>query len=292
MRWRWSFMKVKAKNHMKYSFSPSAESWTGHPELLYTTTEDQMLPYKHQLQAAQQRCFSYLLPLGLSASPWTQPRLDGSPAGGSREKRYPDNISGVLIVVVQPPPQSFTATEHDSSRHLVVSTTISSIFMFVWYRKRSDFWDELVETERRGQHHAEVQQSSYRSSTTGSHSAQVTFTTPGTKLLPDNDGSLFLLQMLQTHLTLTAMTYLNLSLQRSSASGKLSGSLVVPACTLKCFSSVNSRCMVLMVLVRQSRLIAAISFWHIFKILSVWRIIYNNQLYCDYISRESQLCGQ
>lgn len=46
-------------------------------------TKDELLASQHCAVTHQQCGFSYLLPLGFSASPWTQPHLEGSPAGGS-----------------------------------------------------------------------------------------------------------------------------------------------------------------------------------------------------------------
>lgn len=114
-----------------------------------------------------QRCrVSYLLPWGFSASPWTQPRLEGSPAGGSkgRDTRTP-------LVTYEPLQPSdihchFKHHRHNSyirAQHQPGISASPPLLLLV-HTFTEEVWFGKGGGERRcSKHHAEVQ---YRSHTT------------------------------------------------------------------------------------------------------------------------------
>lgn len=95
-----------------------------------------------------QHCgFSYLLPLGLAACPCTQPRLEGSPAGGSKGKNTRTPLVTYDLLkpdthghFIPPPPQESAAiTEHNTGPwHLSISTTF--LLCSQIHRKSAEVW--------------------------------------------------------------------------------------------------------------------------------------------------------
>lgn len=139
----------------------------------------------------QQCGFSYLLPLGLSASPCTQPRLEGSPAGGSKGKdtRTPLVTYDLLKPdthghFIPPPQESAAITERNTGpRHLSISTTFLLCSQIhrksaeVWCDFRVKWWRDrdVVNTMLRLKSHTTAKGFPNRS-----HSAQVTYSRDGT----------------------------------------------------------------------------------------------------------------
>lgn len=116
-------------------------------------TKDELLASQHCAVTHQQCGFSYLLPLGFSASPRTQPHLEGSPAGGSNGRDTVRDLRSFKPQHTRPcntPPRPATAnTESSTARHLHVSTTAFMCLQKVKELVSEEvwFWSEVVERE-------------------------------------------------------------------------------------------------------------------------------------------------
>ena len=102
-------------------------------------TKDELLASQHCAVTHQQCGFSYLLPLGFSASPWTQPRLGGSPAGGSNGRDTVRDLRSFQPQHTQPctsPPRPATAKTESSTADI---STSPPPLLFVYKKSRSKF---------------------------------------------------------------------------------------------------------------------------------------------------------